>query len=580
MRQSGSPAGGPLAWAFALPRSQIRWKIIAPYVVLVLLLAALGTYLATKFVTSSLDDRFSNQLAEAARVTSDSLVRRERQHLSVVRAIAFTEGIAEAAEANDANALNRLVLPLAANNRAEYVEVLDAAGRRIVGLHLSDPSTLRYAPIDDDANRANLAAVTRVKERFTDATGDKFTQIVQLRQGLAIYTAGPMLLDKRLAGIVVVGSRLDAFLAAAKTEALADITVYDFDGRALGSTFVGDTPGDGSGAKRVGFRETHEVNGRKYDLLYGDMRLRNESVGTFSIALPSSFISNAGRTTRVGTALLFGSLTLAVLGVGLLVARAVTTPLLRLVRTARSVTEGDLTARSGVTGTDEVGVLAASFDAMTERLAQQHLSTIQALTSAIDARDPYTAGHSIRVGQLSMEIGRALALPDRDLQFLEVGGYLHDVGKIGVRDNILLKAGELTPEERRLIEEHPRIGLRIVERVNLADEVLQVVGQHHEKLDGSGYPYGLTGERLTMFPRISAVADFYDALSTDRPYRAAMPVDRIMAILRAEVAAGHFDPLVIQAFFGILPYWERRRRTETSLQGLQLPELAFERLGA
>src|SRR3954464_14807547 len=116
MRQAG-PAGGPLSWAMALPRSQIRWKIIAPYVVLVLLLAALGTFLATRFVTSSLNDRFSNQLAEAARVTSDSLVRRERQHLNVLRAVAFTEGVAESAESNNADVLNRLVLPVAANNR-------------------------------------------------------------------------------------------------------------------------------------------------------------------------------------------------------------------------------------------------------------------------------------------------------------------------------------------------------------------------------------------------------------------------------------------------------------------------------
>ena len=109
--------------------------------------------------------------------------------------------------------------------------------------------------------------------------------------------------------------------------------------------------------------------------------------------------------------------------------------------------------------------------------------------------------------------------------------------------------------------------------------MLQVVGQHHEKLDGSGYPYGLSGERLTMFPRISAVADFYDALSTDRPYRAAVRIDRILATLKAEVAAGHFDPMVIDALIGILPYWERRRRTEKALEGLQLPELAFERMG-
>src|SRR4051812_22572795 len=313
MRQPGLPASGPLSWAFALPRSQIRWKIIAPYVVLVLLLAALGTFLATRFVTSSLDDRFSNQLAESARVTSDSLVRRERQHLNVLRAVAFTEGVAEAAETNNGDALNRLVLPIAANNRAEYVEVLDANGRPILGLQLADPASLRYAPIEDTAKRPELASVARVRQRYRDATGDKFTQIVQMKQGQAIYTVGPILLDGRLAGIVIVGSKLDSFLSSAKTEALADITVYNFEGVALGSTFIGDLGGSSSGSEKLGFREEHEVNGRKYSFLYGELRLRNESVGAFSIALPSSFISNAGTTTRLGMAVLFGAVTLAVL---------------------------------------------------------------------------------------------------------------------------------------------------------------------------------------------------------------------------------------------------------------------------
>jgi putative nucleotidyltransferase with HDIG domain len=117
---------------------------------------------------------------------------------------------------------------------------------------------------------------------------------------------------------------------------------------------------------------------------------------------------------------------------------------------------------------------------MTERLAHTHLATIRALTSAIDARDPYTAGHSIRVGQLALEIGRSLELPRRDLQFLEIGGYLHDIGKIGIRDAVLLKTGLLTDDERSLIEEHPRIGLRIVQYVDLADEVLQFIGESND----------------------------------------------------------------------------------------------------
>jgi putative nucleotidyltransferase with HDIG domain len=210
---------------------------------------------------------------------------------------------------------------------------------------------------------------------------------------------------------------------------------------------------------------------------------------------------------------------------------------------------------------------------MTERLANTHLQTIRALSSAIDARDPYTAGHSVRVGQLSVEIGRELELPKRDLQFLEIGGYLHDVGKIGIRDSVLLKQGKLTPDERRMIEDHPRIGLKIISHVELADEVVQVVAGHHEKLDGTGYPYGLTGDDVTIFARIAAVSDIYDALTTERPYKPALTIERAVAMLKDEVTGGHLDPRVVDALTKALPRWGRRLETEKDLRGLLIPEM-------
>jgi putative nucleotidyltransferase with HDIG domain len=320
-------------------------------------------------------------------------------------------------------------------------------------------------------------------------------------------------------------------------------------------------------------REIRSVLGRDYDLLYGELRIRGESVGLFAVALPSSFISNAGATTRLGMVVIFSVAIGAVVLTGLFIARGVTAPLLRLVHAARAVTEGDLTARSGVRGADEVGQLATSFDTMTERLAKQHLSTIRALTSAIDARDPYTAGHSVRVGQLSVEIGRNLELPSRDLQFLEIGGYLHDVGKIGIRDNILLKPGKLTPEERSLIEEHPRIGLNIVQYVDLAEPVRELVIGHHEKLDGTGYPFGLAGDQISIFARIGAVADMYDALTTARPYKPALTIEQAVKLLMREVKDGHLDERAVLALVKVLPAWDRRVRLEPSLQGLLLPEM-------
>jgi len=237
------------------------------------------------------------------------------------------------------------------------------------------------------------------------------------------------------------------------------------------------------------------------------------------------------------------------------------------------VAAGDLSVRSTLKTRDEVGTLAASFNIMTDRLANQHLQTIRTLTSAIDARDPYTAGHSVRVGQLSVEIGRELALPRRDLQFLEIGGYLHDVGKIGIRDNVLLKEGPLTEQERLMIAEHPRIGINIVKNVDLPTEVLDIVAGHHEKLDGTGYPYGLDGEAITVFARVAAVADIYDALTTQRPYKPALTPKRSMRILKDEVAANHLDEQAVSALMRALPVWERRRRQESGLRGLSLGDL-------
>jgi putative nucleotidyltransferase with HDIG domain len=560
----------------------VRWKIVAPYIVLTLIVAAAGTFIATQFVTGPLEERFNNQLAEAARVASDSIVRQERDHLSLVRSISFTVGVPEGTAARDSAGLRNLIEPLAANSRLEYVEVVGLDGQRILGLRLDDPSSLSYALLTESSNRSEIAVVRRVLAGERDAQGDKFAQLVELRDGAAFYTGGPILDEEgNVAGVVLVGTSLQTLLPAMKFEALADVTLYDLDGAPLASSFerAGDeidleTAGlvDESGSL-AGVHEVRTIFNRDFDLLYGELRVRNETVGLFSVALPSSFIASAGSTTRWAMTVMFAVATVAVIATGMLIARGVTAPLLKLVRAAHAVTEGDLTARSGVIGRDEVGELAQSFDVMTERLASQHLATIRALTTAIDARDPYTAGHSVRVGQLSVEIGRELALPGRDLQYLEIGGYLHDIGKIGVRDSVLLKPGKLTPEERAMIEEHPRIGLEIVQHVDLTQAVKDFVIGHHERLDGTGYPYGLGGEEISIFARIGAVADVFDALTTDRPYRVGFTIEESMSILKREVTDNHLDEQAVDGLVRVLPVWGQRLRQEPQLRGFVMREL-------
>lgn len=579
---SGSFLGRIATWPFR----HIRWKIVLPYALLTVLLAAAGSYVVTRLVTGSLEERFDNQLAEAGRVVADSVVRTEREHLEIVRAVSFTKGVPDAIDDGDAQKVERLTEPIAANAAVERLQVLYAQGQRLTALSLSDEDSLTYERLDDGDDPGTWPLVQKVVTGEVDERGDKHAQIVQAEDGYVFYTAGPILdEDGNLVGAVLVGTTLSTFVSQAKAEALADVTIYDFDGAPLASTFAAPTgasqeeanleiEGGTLEAATTGeaVREHSTLWDRGYDQVYGRLAVRGQAVGLYSVGLPTDFIFSAGSTTRTQVAVLFGIGMAAVLIMGLIVAHRLTQPILRLVRAARMVASGDLTSRSGVKSGDEIGVLATSFDHMTDRLQRQHLSTIKALTSAIDARDPYTLGHSVRVGQMAVMIGKQMGLDERTLANLEVGGYLHDIGKIGIRDAILLKPAGLTTEERRVIEEHPRIGLAILDPVDLPEEVLAFVEGHHERMDGSGYPHGLSDDQVTMVRRIAAVSDMYDAITSDRPYRDPMEPEVALALLRSE-SGRTLDPDVVEALTALLPEWESRRANEAELQGFKLPEL-------
>ena len=570
-----------LSWPFR----HIRWKIVLPYAFLTVVIAVIGSYLATKAVTDSLQERFENQLAEAGRVTSDKVVRKEKEHLETVRAVAFTDGVANAVQTGDRGTLMSLVQPIATNAAVERVEVLDAQGNRVTALRLANASSLTYEQVSDTDLPASWPLVQRVLQGQSDERGDKFAQIIETSSGYVLWTAGPIVTDSGRAGVVLVGTTLETFVRQSKAEALADVTVYDFTGNPLTSTFpIGERTSAEEASldmppaivddsiKGSVVREQRSLFSRGYDLLYGRLELRGQVVGLYSVGLSTDFIFNEGSSTRTKVMLLFGVGIALVLGIGLYLTHQLTKPILRLVRTARLVAMGDLTVRSGIITADEIGILATSFDEMTARLQRQHLSTIRALTSAIDARDPYTMGHSVRVGQLAMMLGRELGLEDTRLARLEVGGYLHDIGKIGIRDAVLLKPGKLTPEERTIIEDHPTIGISILSAVDLPEEVVRFVQDHHERLDGSGYPRGLREDEVSIQARIAAVADMYDAVTSERPYRSPMTPGEAVDLLRSE--SGRFlDPRVVVAIAAVVDEWEERRKLEPALRGFKLPDL-------
>jgi len=190
---------------------------------------------------------------------------------------------------------------------------------------------------------------------------------------------------------------------------------------------------------------------------------------------------------------------------------------------------------------------AVSVRESSENLEAANFEFVGSLANALDARDSYTAGHSLRVSELSCAIAAALRLDKSDIDRIRVGALLHDIGKIGIADTVLQKEGRLTGKELALVKQHPVIGRRILEGVQGFAPFLAAVELHHENWDGSGYPWGQAGEETLIDARIIHVADAYDAMTSDRSYRRGMDRERALSIL-VKYAGIQFDPLIVEVF--------------------------------
>jgi len=185
--------------------------------------------------------------------------------------------------------------------------------------------------------------------------------------------------------------------------------------------------------------------------------------------------------------------------------------------------------------------------ALYENIYENLFATLYAFVNALEARDPYTRQHSSRVTGISLILGRKLGCTGEELDILNFAGHLHDIGKIGIRDDILLKPGRLTSEEFEKIKEHPVIGANILEQLGLWDKERLIIKCHHERFDGTGYPEGAKQNDIPFLARILSVADVYDAMASDRAYRKKMEESVILKIIR-EGAGTQFDPKVVDAF--------------------------------
>ncbi len=252
------------------------------------------------------------------------------------------------------------------------------------------------------------------------------------------------------------------------------------------------------------------------------------------------------------------------IGVSIFAARRITNPLQILTQSSRALARGDFSQRVHLWSRTEIGELAETFNTMSQELEQfvedlkraaeenraLFLGSIQMLAGAVDEKDPYTRGHSDRVTRYSLMIGKELNLPAAFMETLQISAQLHDVGKIGIEDRILKKPGALTAEEFEVMKTHTTKGANILRPVTQLAEMLPGIELHHEALDGRGYPYGLQGEQIPLLARVIAVADTFDALTTNRPYQHAHTPEEALKIIQS-LAGKRLDPVPVAALMAV-----------------------------
>ncbi len=241
-------------------------------------------------------------------------------------------------------------------------------------------------------------------------------------------------------------------------------------------------------------------------------------------------------------------------------ARSLTRPLADMADTAHAIAHGDLASRVevGERG-DEVGELgeavnrmASSIESLLREQDEAHLEMMESLSKALEARDAYTARHSSQVARFSVRLGERLGLSPEELEILRRGAMLHDLGKIGVRDNVLNKAERLSEQEFAEMRRHAGYTNAIMRPLTRFRAFAEIAAWHHERWDGKGYPDGLKGEAIPLLARIVAIADSWDAMTGDRVYRQGMPVERALAILRREQDDGQWDPKLVREFIAMI----------------------------
>lgn len=457
----------------------------------------------------------------------------------------------------------------------------------------SNPDILYITAIGQDAKGESAGSVRADEDPFVDAAlKHAFTASVQgvpsvsgafalgRQNRPAMVISVPLMSNGQFTGMLAAVVSLDRVLARLKDASVRDRTVFvvDAQGRVIVHPDSMDmVPGRDLSTNAVvaqfkKFPQEVRATETTQFQLFENKKLV-EMIGTYSTIPELHWAvvaqrsldkarADAGVQELTTQAMRFViAVTLLALLVGYLSALGITRPIQGLVRSTRAIARAEFHQRAEVRGTAEISELAETFNTMAGDIEQYvdrlqmaanenrelFMGSIRMLAAAIDEKDPYTRGHSGRVAKYSLIIARELGLSPEELDKIRISALLHDVGKIGVDDQVLKKPGKLTEEEFALMKQHPAKGANIMRPVAQLKDMLPGIELHHERMDGQGYPYGLVGEQIPMMARIIAVADTFDAITTNRPYQSAMDLD--YAVNRIQQLGGEkFDSNVVRAF--------------------------------
>ncbi len=370
------------------PYPGISARIIGPFLLVVILIAGIGVFTVTRLVAGSVQERFSNQLADSASAASNSIADIERQQLGTLRLMAFTKDVPDAILAGDIASLDLWLRPIAANATLDDVIVFNREGKCLLRLRRIDTDLgIQYdtAPLD---SLKEWGGIQRVLSTNVDPLGDKFVDIIGQAANKMMYISAPVQFsDGMVAGGISVGLATTRVARRVSAQSLSAVTLYASNGEVLGSTFQAELAllalAPAHAAKLMDSMdgvspiEPRTVDGTPYQILYAPLQVRSQRIGLLAVGLPSNFIVERSGTSRDVFGAMFSVLFVSVGILGITMARSITRPIAQLVQTTRAIRDGDLSKRVELSTPDELGELGTSFDHMTDQLVQRNIEINQ-----------------------------------------------------------------------------------------------------------------------------------------------------------------------------------------------------------